>query len=178
MKNIKKIILNPWLIAIIAPIITTGIVAVIKEVNFGQATKYIFNIIINILNYKVSIKIILIVVAILILVFLMYIKLINFKEEQKPAWINYTKDRYKEWFFKWTYIKVYNKYSIEDITPICKCGCILSRKDRHNNRYYSNGVLVCPKCNSSYSNLDIDDINDFKAIIYHNIETNNYRVEE
>lgn len=140
LEKFNKILLNPWTIAILYPIITTVIVAIVKGIDFVDAIKYIVNIIKIILDYKISIKII---------VLRIYINVLEIKEEQNPKWINYTKDTYKGWYFKWEYSKYYDTYSIKNLRPICECSCRLSNKRRHHNIYYSNVVLVCPKCDRS-----------------------------
>lgn len=174
LQKFKKALLNPWIIAIISPIITTSIVAIVKDINFIEAIKYILITIKAILDYKISVKIIALIVIILYIVLKIYIMISEFKEEQNPKWINYTKDIYKEWHFTWEYDKYYNTYNIKNIRPICECGCGLNHKGRHHNRYYSNGVLVCPKCDNSYNSVNDEIINDFRTILYHNIQTNNY----
>ena len=174
LEKFKKILLNPWTIAILSPIITTAIVAIVKGIDFVDAIKYVVNIIKIILDYKISIKMIALIIILLYIVLRIYIKVLEIKEEQNPKWINYTKDTYKGWYFKWEYSKYYDTYSIKNLRPICECGCGLSNKRRHHNIYYSNGVLVCPKCDRSYDYIGEDVIKDFKTILYHNIETDNY----
>ena len=90
------------------------------------------------------------IIILLYIVLRIYIKVLEIKEEQNPKWINYTKDTYKGWYFKWEYSKYYDTYSIKNLRTICECGCGLSNKRRHHNIYYSNGILVCPKCDRSY----------------------------
>lgn len=175
-QKIKKVLLNPWTIAILSPIITTVIVAIVKDINFIEAIKYIVNIIKIILDYKISVKMIALIVIILYIALRIYIKVLEFKEQQNPRWLNYTKDKYKEWYFKWEYGKYCNTYNIKNIRPICECGCGLTYKERHHNTYYSNGVLICPKCDNSYNAINDEIINDFKTILYHNIETDNYSI--
>lgn len=176
-QKFKRILLSPWTIAVLSPIITTSIVAIIKGINFIDAIKYIINIIKIVLDYKISVKTIAIIIILLYIVLRIYIKILELKEEGKPKWLNYTQDIYKGWHFKWEYTKGYDTYSIKNLRPICECGCGLSIKERHHNTYYSNGVLVCPKCDRTYNSIDEEIISDFKTILSHNIETNNYSTE-
>lgn len=176
LQKLKKTLLNPWIIAILSPIITTSIVAIVKDINFIEGIKYILSVIKVILDYKISVKVIALIVIILCIVLKIYVVISELKEEHNPKWLSYTKDAYKEWYFKWEYSKYYSEYDIKNIRPICECGCGLNYKHRHHDRYYSNGVLVCPKCDNSYNSVNNEIINDFKAILYHNIETNNYNI--
>lgn len=175
-QKFKKILLSPWVIAVLSPIITTSIVAIIKGINFIDAIKYIVNIIKIVLDYKISVKIIAIIIL-LYIVLRIYIKILELKEEGKPKWLKYTQDIYKGWHFKWEYSKGYDTYSIKNLRLICEYGCGLSIKGRHYSTYYSNGVLVCPKCDRTYNSIDEEIISDFKTILSHNIETNNYNTE-
>lgn len=175
MKNkLNKLMSNSWTIAILAPIITTIIVACFKRVNIIEAIQLIFNFMEYIFNYKISIWVIIMTLSIIVIVFYCYIKITHISEEPKPKWLNYTQDTYKKWIFKWTYEKNYGKYSIENLQPVCSCGCGLIQKSQINSIYYGGGILYCPKCNSTYATIDNEIINEFKTILYHNIETGNY----
>lgn len=174
--KLKKFISNPWLIAIVSPIITAGIFAFIKDINFIEASDIIWHFIKHILNYNISLKVIILVIVILFGGLKVYFKILDYKEEFTPDWLRYTMDKYKEWYFKWDYIKYGNKYTIENIRPICRCGCGLNRKSQHKNIYYGGGALVCPKCNNSYNIVSDDDMNDFRIILNHNIETKRYNL--
>ena len=170
----KKFILNPWTIAILSPIITTAIVVYFKKLNFIESVKLIYNFIVSIFNYKISIWIIVFSLAIIIFIFYCYMKITNISEEKEPEWLKYTHDTYKKWNFKWTYEKNYGKYNIENIQPICSCGCNLIHKDRLNNTYYGNGILFCPNCKKTYEVIGNDIINEFEAKLLYNIEKKNY----
>lgn len=170
----KKLIVNPWLIAILSPIVTTYIVAIVKNIKFLDAIKVICNFIQDVLNYKISLKFNVLFILILFIIIKIYIKIVELKKDSEPLWLNYTKDTYGEWYFSWEYEKHYNNYSIENIHPICRCGCSLSKRRQHNNMHYGNGVLVCPKCDACYESISDETISDFEKILYHNIETNNY----
>jgi uncharacterized protein YbaR (Trm112 family) len=76
---------------------------------------------------------------------------------------------------KWEYCLGYNnKYNIENVHPICECGCELSVKKQHNNMYHSNGIFVCPKCGNTYPLLENSTLEDFEKILIHDINTENY----
>jgi uncharacterized protein YbaR (Trm112 family) len=104
------------------------------------------------------------------------IKIIKKPEKSNtPEWLNYKKDYYKNWKFTWDYYLNSNyQYAMKDLRPICKCGCELSLKDRVGNTCYSNGVLVCPKCNTTYPSLDEEIIDDFKKIANYNIRNDKF----
>lgn len=171
---LKKLLLNPWSIGIGSAVIATGVIAVIQKINFIESISIIYEAVISLLNFKISIKFIVMTFLVVFVVFKI-IKFRRFGKTKEPLFLGYTKDKYKEWTFKWEYEVHYGKYSVEYIQPICKCGCSLTRKNHHNNVSYGRDILVCPKCDTTYKNIDSEIIDDFRAIIYHNIEMNNFR---
>ena len=175
--KMKKIILNPWIIAVVAPMITTTLVAFIKKVNIIDAIKIVYKFLTSILNYKVSMWMVILFFAVIVFSLICYAKITESSEELQPKWINYTKDQYKEWYFKWKYEKIYgNQYRIEELRTICFCGCGLNRKDRVANTYYSNGVLLCPKCGKQYNMVDNEVLEELQVVLQHNIESGNYNL--
>ena len=157
--------------------LSTVLVAYIQNINFIDALKFIFDIIKKILTFQISIKVwTLIVVGIIVFLFLKAaIKVLDHKDNALD-FLNYTEDRYKEWHFKWEYYKGYDgKYHIKNINPICRCGCSLSLRQRNHNTYYTNGILVCPNCDTTYNSIESEIIEDLKRLICHNIETGNYK---
>lgn len=129
----------------------------------------------DILNYKISIWMIILFFMSIVLIFCCYVKITELKEDLETNWINYTEDKYKQWYFKWEYEKTYgNQYSIKDLRPICICGCGLNRKGQVGNTYYSNGVLLCPKCGKNYDTVNNEVLEEFMVLLQHNIETENY----
>lgn len=175
--KLKTFITNPWTIAVLSPIITTLIVSFYKKVNIVEAIQLILKFLLTLFTYKISIWIIGLSLTITIFVFYFYIKITNINEEKEPEWLKYTYDTYKKWHFTWTYENYYGKYKIENIQPICSCGCRLIHKDRLNNTYYSNGILFCPNCKKTYDMIDNDIIDEFEAILQHNIKTRNYCIK-
>lgn len=182
-KSIKKILSNTWVVSILCSIIATIIVstatALYKQINLLEALKLLFKTLLtwisNILIFRVPVYIILLVILFLIFAIEIYLKFSTAKEVNSPKWLNYTRTRYKNWVLKWEYRLSYgNKYKIENLHPICECGCELSKKNRQGNSYYSNGILVCPKCGNTYPLLENSTLEDFQKILIHDIDTENY----
>jgi hypothetical protein len=179
MKKIKKIFSNAWVVgilgSIIATIILSAITAMYQNINIIQALKQVFHWALSVFTYKVPIYAIILVIIGLFIIAEVLIAVKSPKTNNLPKWLKYTKASCKSWIFTWEYQLSYNKeYSIEKLRPICQCGCELSFKEKFGNTYYSNGVLVCPKCQSTYPSIDDSIIEDVKKILIHNIKTEDY----
>ncbi|MDF2609308.1 MAG: hypothetical protein K0R92_782 [Lachnospiraceae bacterium] len=163
------------LISVLSAFIVSAITALYKQVNILQGLKQVFQWIISFFSYKLPIYAFLFIIIGLLIVFGI-IKIIKKPEKSNtPEWLNYKKDYYKNWKFTWDYYLNSNyQYAMKDLRPICKCGCELSLKDRVGNTCYSNGVLVCPKCNTTYPSLDEEIIDDFKKIANYNIRNDKF----
>lgn len=131
------------------------IVSIFTIIIFLDALKFLINIIIKILNYQVSIIIrTLIIIAIIVfLIFKLGIKLCN-SVDYEPDVLNYTEQRYEDWYFKWEYFKINRNYSVKNIHLVCKCGCRLTSNRIDNFTMYPEMVLVCSNCNNRYGNVD------------------------
>lgn len=175
MKRIKKILLNPWTIGIFSPIIATSITAKVKQIKFFEALKLLLSWLIKIITFRVPLYLIVLGILFFIVIINISVKIEERKEENRPKWLNYTTDSYKDWIFKWQYnINYYNQCKIENLRPVCQCGCELSMKDDYKNRYYGRGILLCPNCENTYPTMDIDTLDDFEKILIHKINTGNY----
>ena len=183
MVNIKKLLSNPWAISILSPILVAIIISIYtalsKKINFLDAlqllSKTFFAWIISFFTFSVPIYIILIVLILLLIALKIYVEISEVKTNNSPKWLTYTKTHYKNWIIRWEYRLDYNnKYHIENLRPICQCGCELTVKDRYKNTYYSIGIFVCPKCGNTYPPLEDDTLEDFNKILFHDINTENY----
>lgn len=179
MSKIKKVLSNVWVIGVFSPIIGTIIIsaftALIKQINFFVALKLILMWIVKVITFRIPLYIIIIVILSLFFAIKVYVKIQDSKESNLPKWLKYTKIQYKNWFMAWEYELNYdNKYKIESVRPICKCGCELSFKESYKNAFYGNGVLVCPKCESTYPPLERSSLEDFYKILIHDINVGNY----
>lgn len=179
MKKIKKIFSNAWVVgilgSIIATIILSAITAMYQKINIIKALKQVFCWVFSVFTYKVPIYAIILVIIGFFIITEVLIAVKSPKTNNLPKWIKYTKQSYKSWIFTWDYHLTYNnKYNIEELRPICQCGCELSYKEEVGNIYYGNGILVCPKCQSTYPSIDDSIIEDVKKILIHNIKTEDY----
>ena len=177
MKRVKKILANIWVISIVSPIITAIIISVftalIKQINFFEAFKLLLSWIFRIFTFRIPLYVFVLIILFIIFIYL-YVKIEETKESNLPNWLNYTKEHYKSWIFKWEYSLGYNKYEIKNLRPICRCGCELSIKDEYKNKWYSRGILVCPNCGNTYPTLDRDTLDDFQKILIHSINMGDY----
>jgi len=175
MKNFKKLLLNPWIIGVFTPIIALALAAVIKKINIIEASKWLFSTILNftidILTFKISIYVIVLISLGIFIAVKIYFKIDEVKEVNKSKWLAYTKNHYEKWNLTWQYDLQYdNKYQINNIRPICKCGCELIMKNKLGNISYGSGILFCPKCKNTYPLLDEDTLKDFRYILEYDIK--------
>lgn len=175
----KKYFSNAWVIGILGSIIATFIIsaitAIYKKINIIQAIKQLLTWVIAFLTFRIPLYIILIVIVCIAIAAKICIVVLTAKECEKPKWLKYTKTKYKNWFMTWEYHLNYdNKYNIENLRPICECGCELSNRESINNVYYSVGVLVCPKCENTYPPIDSNALEDFNKILIHDIKNEKY----
>jgi len=152
MSKLNKITMNPWTIAITAPLIT---IIFLKIVDIVAGTKILFWCLNVIKSVFSSIYIFLIAkyewsLYQLILLFIsapvfglivlwVILKFREIKEKSKPGWFSYTQDTFDNVVYKWEWCKANNgKYQIMHIMKHCsKCECQLI-DDR------------CPNCKTTY----------------------------
>ncbi|MCT4606324.1 MAG: hypothetical protein N4A64_09525 [Marinisporobacter sp.] len=182
-KNTKNIFSSAWVVNILCSIIATIIIsaatALYKQINLLEALKLLFKTLLTwistILTFKVPVYIILLVIVFLIIAIESYSKFFATKEDNLPKWLKYTRTHYKNWVLKWEYHLGYgNKFNITNIHPICECGCELSAKQQYGNTYYGGGIFICPKCENTYPPLENSTLDDFRKILIHDINTENY----
>lgn len=175
MNKMKKVLSNSWAISVGSSLIVIAITALVKKINFFESLKLLLSWFIKIITFRVPLYLIVLGILFFIVIINISVKIEERKEENRPKWLNYTTDSYKDWIFKWQYnINYYNQCKIENLRPVCQCGCELSEKNNYNNVYYSLGRLICPNCEKIYPIMDIDTLEDFQKILIHKIDTGNY----
>ncbi|MBK5260954.1 MAG: hypothetical protein JJE17_00085 [Peptostreptococcaceae bacterium] len=172
MNRLKKFFLNPWTIGIGTSLIVTVITAWSKNINVLQAIKWllsnIFAFVVFLFTFKIPVYVILLSIFALVLI-------LHFIRDKNPKieWLTYKQTNYKKWFFIWDYILDYNKkYSINNLRPICSCGCSLVKKTDLNGMRCFDGILYCPICKNTYPVLDQEVLDEVKCKIEHNITHN------
>lgn len=168
MRNkLKRFLMNPWTIGIGTAIVLPSFVAAFKSlfqnINIWQSISTVFNDIViflsNILGFGIPVYIILICIILLIIIKKVMGKV---SENAKPAFLKYKQDDIRSWRMKWEYYKgpYDQKYSIQNLRPVCQCDCELS------NNY---SQLTCPNCGKIYPILAMSDIDDVRKIISYNV---------
>lgn len=158
-KQLKNI-----LIFLIVPIITgtiSGIiVAKIQNINFIEALKIVLTSVISFVTklLTLNIPVWVILIFIIILVILRIFKSIFFDNkidvnlELKKIYKNYTEDSYNGIHYKWKWIETYDGQLLDDIHPICNCGCNLNYNSWNLDRY-----VTCPDCKKKYDTNNINE---------------------
>lgn len=184
LKKIKEILNNQWVVNICAPLIAAAIptvwISITQKVNLKDSIFIIVNFVKNILSFKISIWVmaIFIIIVFAILYIIMSIKSTESNSRKYPDWYyDFKTMNHKEWIFTWNYKIYYDKYEIENLRPICSCGCELVEKNRIRNTYFGVPRLVCPNCENDYSSPDYDTQKEVKHLIEYKVRTNNY-IEE
>lgn len=177
----KKIIKNPWVISIGSAIITFFLISALKsfeaDINFVEGIKfvyfYLFNLVKSILLFKVYLWVCILVFLLVIIIIEIILRL---KKSSKPLWLNYKRDYVNGIWFEWNYIKDFNKYKINNLTPICSdCHCELSKGIDDSNlidKYY----LYCPSCQKRFEMINQREINDAKKVISSRIKKGDFQV--
>ncbi len=178
---------NTWIVTvgsclILAPI-GTGIYDSIKSKpllsTFGHWIKVLYDGIITILNYPMWY---LLVFILLVVVGLILIAKVQSKPdtvlEPEPDFISYKVDKFKNWYWSWSYWynSTQTKYEIVDLEPYCeKCEMqMLSSHEVFGALYY------CPQCEASHrknpsSTTKWEEKYDIKALIVDRIAKNKYQ---
>ena len=110
---------------------------------------------------------------------MVYLKLNSMNKKATPGFYHYKNDQYKEWFFEWDYSECYGRFSIENIRPICECGCglslVYSYTDKNNNKVScGGGKLLCPNCQNIYKPVEFETISELEKLISYKIKTNTF----
>lgn len=181
MEKVKKFLNNQWVVNICAPLIVASItaisVSITQKVSLKDSIVMIFNFIKSILSFKVSI---LVIALFIVVVFVMRYIIISIKLKESVSqnyadwYYNFKTMNHKEWIFTWEYKMYSNCYEIENLRPICSCGCELVSKKSLKNMYFGTYKLVCPNCENIYNHPDYDTKVEVKHLIEYKIKTNTY----
>ena len=170
----KKIMMNPWTVAIGSGLVLSLISVINDLINKKQVfstisaifTK-ICNIFIAILNYRIKVWWLLVGVIILILIFVLILKYLDYKTVKSdiPDFTEYVQDEILEYKWRWTWEKnIYGKYCIGNLHPICsRCNTPLV-EDYHGY----GGRSKCLRCNTGYSKT-MPDFEHVKMLISDNV---------
>lgn len=171
--------MNPWTLRVgsglIVALLLLFITSPTKRLNFfrgiGSIFKAIGKAISAFLTFSIPIWIILTAIVALILI----AKFISWlpKAEEIDSPMHYTRDRIKDWVFQWSYSA--NNKDIIYLNPICEqCNCLLSRST--SSVYVTpSDYLYCPKCESRFSSLLSQDVENIRKIIMSKITTGEYK---
>ncbi len=161
---------------IIIGVISSFIYDLFKQLPILSTIGWFLNVVydaaITTLNYPIRIWVI------LLLIFGLYGIYYGFKKSVKkiePEWLQYKKDIFKTWIWKWEYKLDNNsgRYHIQNLAPYCPDDEVqlLSNGLSWNREFY------CPKCNKTYPEKWKDSFEkeqDIFALIRSKIEKNNF----
>lgn len=150
----KKFMKNPWVLAIgstvIGGVLLSFVLDWINGVDWTTTIKiviqFIANTIIAFLNFELKVWWLLIAVALFVLVLFVIAKYYDAKSKnEKPSFLNYTKDSVLGYTWEWEYSKGYDgKYTIKNLHPVCsKCGMILKQGGVYGLQ------MECLRCNKT-----------------------------
>lgn len=179
LKNARKFLNNPWIIGIFTPIIATTIsttwISLTQKVSLKDSIFIIVNFVKSILSFKVSIWIIaLSMIIVFSIICIVRIIKTTYSNEHPKWYYDFKAMNYKEWIFTWNYEKLYDGYEIENLRPICSCGCELTDMNGLSYTHYSGSILKCPNCEKIYAYPTMQVIGSIKQLIGYKIKTNNY----
>lgn len=172
----KKFFKNPWTLGIgttvIGGIVLSFILDWIKGVDWLSTLKavmsFIVNAIVSFLNFEIKVWWILIAVALIFLALVFIAKYYDTKtKNEKPSFLNYTKDSMLGYTWEWEYSKLYDgKYTIKNLHPICsKCGMILKQGGAYGLQ------MECLRCKKTF-NWEDSLRTDAQMLIEDNIKKN------
>lgn len=167
----KKIIIG-IITTIIASVVSSTILYIFKIIKWDDINK-LWNLLVSFFYFKISIGAIAVIIIIITIIFLLAKIIKNSNKKIKyPEWYYKFKELdYKEWHFVWNYsILYYSKCDIENLRPICECGCNLVSTREVGRTYYSVSKLNCPNCNKIYNTPTNEDYIRVRALIAHQIE--------
>lgn len=170
----KKIMMNPWTVAIGSGLVLSLISVVNDLINKKQVfstistifTK-IWNMFIAILNYRIKLWWLLVGIIILILILVIFLQYWDYKTAKSDIidFTEYVQDEILEYKWRWTWRKnIYGKYCIENLHPICsRCNTPLVE-----DYCGYGGKYKCLRCNMGYSK-PMPDVEHVKMLITDNV---------
>ena len=171
MSKCKKVLMNPWTITIIAPIITYFLLRTLDLIAgteiLSRCLHSIVSVFVTIYNFlttqyewKLYQLILLFISGPVIGFFVLWIisKFEKVNEEHKPLWLNYTKDNFDNIIYKWEWCKNSDGiYIISNIYQYCsQCECRLIN-------------AKCPNCNLTFYRY-MKPYNEVEALILHKVD--------
>ena len=163
---------------VIADLISSLVLSFIKKINIIEATtviwKTLFGFILNILKYKISIWIILIVVATLIMIRIFVLRFFgkkNYSINTDKKYKEYYEDKYGGRTYSWDYEEYGNTIDITDFRIICPtCKGNLIEKYQYQNTFYGMGKQFCPNCQKIVCDTpSIEELREADVFIKNNI---------
>lgn len=159
---------NEIIVGVITFVIGSIIWYAISSISYINVISSIFNFFVDILLFKFNVYIFEIIFVVFIFWGISYLtkRVKNeLKDNFPPPYINYRKDKFKEWIWVWNFDKTSydSNYHITQLIPLCpRCRCQL----RHD--------FDCPNCEyRSYGHYESP--NDIEKIIQQKIYTNEYK---
>lgn len=182
MEKVKKLLNNQWIVnictSLIVVVITPFVISITKKVSLKDSIFIILNFIKGILKFKIPIWVIALFI-IIIFATIYIVRLIKPTDSNEhPKWYyDFKAMNYKEWIFTWNYEKSYDGYEIQNLRPICSCGCELTDLNGLSYTHYSGSILKCPNCEKTYAYPPMQVIGSIEQLIGYKIKTNNYSKE-
>ncbi len=181
-EKIKKFLLNPWTISICGALFSFAL-TLLSDVIRGEqilstfvlVVEWIWNVIISFLSFDLKVWWVLTGVVVIFFGIRICIKILNIKNSSssEPKFLEYTQDFLLGFKWEWIWEKdFYDKYSIENLQPICTdCDTPL--------RYDLTGFyrLKCLRCNRFYSG-NVPQEDDVKTLIYDNVKKRYFKGKE
>lgn len=170
----RKIIIG-IITGIIASVVSSIILAIFKIIKWNDIRK-LLNLLVTFFNFKISIGAIIVIIIIITIIFLLTKIIKNSNKKIKyPEWYYKFKELdYKEWHFVWNYsVLYYSKFDINNLRPICECGCNLVSTREVGRIHYNVSKLNCPNCNKIYNKPTSEDYNRVRVLIEYQI--NNFK---
>lgn len=169
---IRKFFKNVWVQVVLGGALASLLFDLIKKVPVLTSIKWVFELIVSILMFKVALWIIILVILIVVLV----IWLIGNVSVNKvlPKFVEeYRQDTFRSWIWKWDWEQnsYSKKWDITNLRPYCQyCNCIMSY-----NESMLGGFVKCPKCTREYSERDrtgtFEHKGDIGLLIYNKVES-------
>jgi hypothetical protein len=179
--KLSKFLYNPWTLAVgtvFLGIFLPSIINTIKTkmniiASIQTILRTIFTAIKIFLCFRIPVWVVLLVVIGIICAIILLSKFSYDNEsDQEPLWKNFTHFRWRNWLFTWKY----SGNNIIDLRPIClKCQCELSLTKASGGGYHM--IFYCPNCSSIYPGIYENDLEDIEKIIYHKLNTGEYKNE-
>lgn len=131
--------------------------------------KWIYNFIIDFLNFKIKIFWLIIVSVVISIINKLYE---SSRNEQLPEFIKYEKDVFKSWIWRWKWEASNDGWNISKLTPYCPIDDI----QLINNGGFMRVSYYCPKCQKEYNefNNPVEYTEEIKVLINDKVNKDTY----